>query len=134
MPPRHQDDRFPVRGAVTAVRLAWGTALLLMPGQLLRPVGPVTTAAERTLRVLGARQVAQAAVTAYRPTPVVFTLGAVVDVLHAGTAVALAAVDRRQRSAALTDAVIATGWAVLSRWAARREDGCGWHRPVTRRG
>lgn len=108
-------------GAVA--RAAWGTLLLVAPGRLLQPFGPVTTTAVVTLRVLGLRHLAQAAVTFRRPTPVTLAFGAVVDGLHAGSALALAAVDRQQRRAALANAVTATGWAVLGWWSARNRRG-----------
>jgi hypothetical protein len=63
------------------------------------------------MRILGAREVAQAAVTALSPTESVFTLGAWVDLSHALTAVGLAAVSRRYRQPAMANAAIAAGWA-----------------------
>lgn len=112
-------DRVPLRGVAVAARLAWGGLLLLAPGALLRPVGPATTTAVRTLRVLGARHLVQAAVTVRRPTRGVFAAGAAVDGLHALTDLALAAADRRQRPAALTDAAVAAGWLLLGAVVAR---------------
>lgn len=112
-------DRVPLRGVAVAARLAWGGLLLLAPGALLRPVGPATTTAVRTLRVLGARHLVQAAVTVRRPTRGVFAAGAAVDGLHALTDLALAAADRRQRPAALTDAAVAAGWMLLGAVVAR---------------
>lgn len=101
-------------------RLVWGGLLLLAPGALLRPVGPATRTAVATLRVLGARHLAQTAVAVRRPTPGVLTAGAAVDGLHALTALALAAADRRRRRAALVDAAVATTWSVLGVRGARR--------------
>ncbi|MBQ1016803.1 hypothetical protein KBX71_02870 [Micromonospora sp. D93] len=103
----------PPRSVAVTARLAWGGLLLLAPVALLRPVGPITTTAVMTLRVLGARHVAQTAVTLWRPTRGVFAAGAAVDGLHCATALVLAAADRRQRPAALTDAAVAATWAVL---------------------
>lgn len=117
-----QVDRLPLRGVAVAARLAWGGLLLLAPGALLRPVGPATTTAVATLRVLGARHLVQGAVTIWRPTRGVFAAGAVVDGLHSLTALALAAADRRQRPAALVDAAGAAGWALLGAAAARPEE------------
>ncbi|NES13743.1 MULTISPECIES: hypothetical protein [Micromonospora] len=114
------DRAEPLRGVTVAARSAWGALLLLAPRALLRPVGPATTTAVVTLRVLGARHLVQAAVTVRRPTPGVFAAGAAVDGLHSLTALALAAVDRRQRSAALANAAVAAGWALLGALVAGR--------------
>jgi hypothetical protein len=65
-------------------------------------------------RVLGARHLLQAAVEARgaeRQARGRSILGRSVDLSHAGTAVALAATDRRWRRLAVVDAVIATGFA-----------------------
>jgi hypothetical protein len=59
----------------------------------------------RVAQVLGARHLAQAAVTAFVPVPDVFALGAEADAAHAASMVMLAAADRTARPAALTDAL-----------------------------
>ncbi|MFI7427694.1 hypothetical protein ACIBPB_11980 [Micromonospora sp. NPDC049836] len=110
------------RGAV-GVRLVWAGLLLLAPGALLRPVGPATTAALTTLRVLGARHLVQTIVTSWRPTRAVLAAGAAVDGIHAVTALALAAADPRQRHAALADSAVATCWAALGATAAAHQKG-----------
>ncbi|MFU8850745.1 hypothetical protein ACNAW0_07140 [Micromonospora sp. SL1-18] len=102
------------------VRLAWGTTLIVAPRRVLRRWGHPSRLAVGTLRVLGVRHLAQAAVTLRRPVPLVLVAGAAADLLHAGTALALAAVDRRQRRIALLDTAIAGGWTVLDLRAARR--------------
>ncbi|WP_416904334.1 hypothetical protein [Micromonospora echinospora] len=117
----HRSVRRPLLCAAVTGRVAWAGLLLLAPGTLLRPVGPTSTVAVATLRVLGARHLAQAAVTVHRPTPGTLGAGAAVDGIHAFTALALAAVDRRQRRAALADAAIAAAWAVLGTVAGRHE-------------
>ena len=92
-----------------AVRAGWGCALLLAPERLLAlgAGAPVPPAAVTVVRVLGARQVLQGAVTAWMPTPAVTGLGAVVDALHGATCVGLAALSPRWRRVGLADAVIA---------------------------
>ncbi|MFC0005582.1 hypothetical protein [Micromonospora siamensis] len=110
----------PLRHVLVVGRLAWGGLLLLAPGLPLRPLGPGTATAVGTLRVLGARHIVQAAATGARPTPRVFAAGAAVDAIHSLTALALAAVDRRQRPAALANAVVAAGWAALGVAVARQ--------------
>ena len=63
------------------------------------------------MRLLGARQVAQAVLTGTRPSHAVLVLGAGVDALHASSMVILALFDRRLRRAALADAFVALGFA-----------------------
>jgi hypothetical protein len=88
-------------------RASYGAALVLAPGLLaLLATGRVPGRPERRVaRVLGARHLAQALLTAAAPRPEVFALGAQVDALHAASMLALAAVDGRARRAALTDAL-----------------------------
>lgn len=62
----------------------------------------------RVAQLLGARHLAQAAITAFVPVPEMFALGAGVDVVHAGSMVVLAAADPVARHAALTDAAAET--------------------------
>jgi hypothetical protein len=57
----------------------------------------------RVAQLLGTRHLVQAAVTALIPVPDVFTLGAEVDAVHAGSMLALAVTDPAARHAALTD-------------------------------
>ncbi len=101
-------------------RLAWGAALTVAPRRVLRSWGHPSGLAVATLRVLGVRHLAQAAVTLRRPAPAVLTVGAAADTLHAATALVLAAADRRQRRIALLDTAIAGGWILLDLSAARR--------------
>ncbi|SDZ20579.1 hypothetical protein SAMN05444365_10753 [Micromonospora pattaloongensis] len=100
-------------GLVVAARLGWGGLLLLTPGRLTRPVAPPTSPAVATLRVLGARHLVQAATTIRWHGSVVFATGAAVDGIHSMAALALAAVDRRQRRSAALDAAVAAALAVL---------------------
>ncbi|MEU4660399.1 hypothetical protein AB0F83_01450 [Micromonospora chalcea] len=103
-------------------RVAWGSLLLLAPAALLRPVGRATPAARATLRVLGARHLAQAAVTLRWPVPGVLVVGVAVDGTHALATLVLAATDRRQRHVALADTAAATAWAALGAAAVRHEE------------
>jgi hypothetical protein len=93
---------------------------LLAPDRVLGIGGrpPIPAAAIAVARVLGARQLVQAAVTAVAPTGPVAGLGALVDGLHAGTNLGIAAVSPRWRRIALTDAVIAGGFAAAG-WSGR---------------
>lgn len=93
--------------AVQLVRAGYGAALLFAP----RPVIAMATGRQpsrRTVqvaRLLGARHVAQVALTAAFPYPATAALGAQVDVVHATSMVALAAISRQVRRTALSDAV-----------------------------
>ncbi|UQU62191.1 hypothetical protein COUCH_24485 [Couchioplanes caeruleus] len=103
-----------------AGRAVYGCALLLMPDTVLRATGrPPTPGAVAVARVLGARHVLQAVVTAAAPGGPVAALGAVVDTVHAAGDLAVAAVAPRWRRPALTDSVIAAGLAAAG-WADAR--------------
>jgi hypothetical protein len=94
------------------VRAGWGLALLAAPDRVVAAMG-VAEPDDQTravARVLGARHLAQAAVTLARPTARCLRWGGVVDLAHAGTGVVLAVADARYRRAAFTDAAITTGF------------------------
>jgi hypothetical protein len=97
-----------------ALRIAWGTALMISPGTVLRLFGgtDVGTTPRRVMRVLGARHIAQAgAEWAFGGRA--REIGIVVDVLHAATDIGFSIVNPRWRRAALSDTAIATGFVVL---------------------
>jgi hypothetical protein len=98
---------------VAAVRGAWGAVLLLAPGRVGRVWhAPDSWQGRAVLRVLGARHLAQAAVTRSDPSGTVAGLGIAVDVAHALSAVAYAASARHRRRAGLASALGATAFAV----------------------
>jgi hypothetical protein len=103
-----------------AVRAGWGVILLTWPEQLLRAGGggPVPPLAVAAVRVLGARHLLQAGASAVLATGAVAGLGALVDMAHAGSCVALAAGSSRWRRVALADALIEAGFAA-SGWRDR---------------
>ena len=113
-----------MRNPLPLARAGWGCALLLAPERVLRlggrpaPPPALVTAA----RILGARQVLQALVTARWPTGSVARASAVVDCLHAATDLGYAAVTARQRPIALLDAAIAAGLAAHG-WRDRHRPG-----------
>lgn len=80
--------------------------------------------ARAVVRVLGARQLLQAAVLSAGANgaygPLLHRLGAVVDFLHSASMVALAASDERRREAAAADAVVAALFATAELAAAAR--------------
>jgi hypothetical protein len=104
-----------------AVRAGYGAALLLVPGRVIRAyTGSQPGARTRTVaRVLGARHLAQAAVTVGSgPSAESLGLGAAVDITHAASMAALALADRRVRRVTLTDALIETAFAAAGLSAA----------------
>ncbi|HZC72976.1 MAG TPA: hypothetical protein VE442_19925 [Jatrophihabitans sp.] len=125
-------------------RAAWGAALLARPHELLRHVHHVAVDHRSIVvaRALGARHLAQAALSGLRPRPEVLAVGVLVDAVHASTALGLAAVDRNRARAGLLDAAIAAAWSAagmrdLMRNAAcspeRRSRGGGSARPASSR-
>lgn len=101
-------------------RAAWGLLLLTRPQTVLGGAGSrEDTAATVVARVLGGRELVQAAMTATVVGRPVLWAGAVIDLLHAATAVALARQDPARRRPALTNAGTALAWAALGCWAAR---------------
>jgi hypothetical protein len=103
-----------LRVAAHAARYAWGLAILAAPGRMLAIAGgPNDRRGRATLRVLGARHLLQAALTGSHPRSRAARIAAAVDAAHALTAVGLAAVDRRRRTIATFDALIAASWAWL---------------------
>lgn len=98
---------------IEAVRAVWGAALMIGPRTVLERVHGVR-ADSRSIavaRVLGARHLAQAALSGIAPTPAVLALGVWVDTVHAGTALTFAAADHARARAGITDAAVAAGWA-----------------------
>ncbi len=100
---------------IELVRGGWGLACVVVPDALLTSVFRTepSVRATRTIRVLGVRHLVQAVASGLAPTPAVLAVGIWVDALHAATAAAAAALDRRRRAAFGTDAVIAGTFAAL---------------------
>jgi hypothetical protein len=94
------------------LRAVYGAAELLLPGTVERLlVGTTPDArARKAIRILGARHLLQAAVTA-RGGRTVHHFGGGVDTLHALTMVGLAAFDPERRRAATVNAAIALAFA-----------------------
>lgn len=104
------------------LRAGYGVLLVSAPGPMARRFAGHRPD-DRTLvvtRVLGARHLAQAMVTAGEPGPVVLALGVEADLTHAASMVCLAAVDRSRRRAAIIDAVGASCFALTGAVLARR--------------
>jgi hypothetical protein len=99
--------------ALQLARAGYGAAMVLAPGPviLLATGRPPGRRACRVARLLGARHLAQATLTALAPLPAVFGAGAEIDALHAASMLMLATVDRAARRAALTDTVAEAAFA-----------------------
>jgi hypothetical protein len=97
---------------VDLARLGLGAAALARPDLFLRLTETPDERAERTtVRVLGARYVVQSGAGIVRGRPWVRDLDAAVDLIHAATMVALAAVSPTHRRLALLSAATAGGLA-----------------------
>jgi hypothetical protein len=96
-----------------AARAGYGAALLCAPGLALGLcTGQASSARARTvLRILGARHLAQAVLTLWRPRRTVLAAGAGIDGCHAASMLALAAADPGLRRAGIADAATATAFA-----------------------
>lgn len=96
-------------------RAGWGAALLFAPRPVLEHVHhlQVDTKSVVIARILGARQLTQAALSGLRPSPEVLAMGVWVDTVHAMSAIALALADRSRARAGATDTAVAGLWAVL---------------------
>jgi hypothetical protein len=95
-------------------RATWGAALLIAPRLVMKRVHHVRVDTKSVVvaRILGARQLSQAALSGVRPSPEVLAMGVWVDAVHSLTALGLAAVDRSRVRAGLTDTAVAALWAV----------------------
>jgi hypothetical protein len=107
---------------LAGVRAGYGAVQLLWPEcsaeQLLG--GPLEPAARTAVRVLGARQLAQAALSLAAPTAPVLTAGAGTDTVHALSMAVLALADRRWRRPAVVSGLTAAAFAISGALAARR--------------
>jgi hypothetical protein len=103
-----------LRLLVPLARAGYGAALLCAPGPMIGVVTgqPPSRRARQVARILGVRHLAQAAITALNPGPEVVALGVVVDLLHAASMYAFAAVLPDLRRAELADALAATALAI----------------------
>ncbi|MGH3196250.1 MAG: hypothetical protein ACRDOH_03430 [Streptosporangiaceae bacterium] len=103
------------------IRGVYGLALLSGPGPLIRLAdGPGDGRARGAARVLGARQLTQAALTAPEPSATTLALGVEADLAHAVSMLGLAVLDRRRRRLGYADAVVATAFAAVGVFVARR--------------
>lgn len=108
--------------ALRFVRAGVGVVDLVFPNTVVRWLGggQPSDQGRRVIRVLGARQIAQALLSGRTSTEAALLLGAAVDVAHAATMILMGAFERRYRLAALCDAVIAISFAAAGVAAAAR--------------
>lgn len=108
--------------AMRIVRTGLAVVYLLAPQWIPSAMSVrVDHRARVVVRILGARYLAQAVMISSAPrTPFAPAIGAAVDVIHASSMVALAAVDQRRRRLALADAGAATVFAAAGWRSARR--------------
>ena len=109
--------------ALEAVRAVYGAVELVEPatvGRLLLGQEP-DDAVQGVMRVLGARHLVQGVITGLTGGAL-HRAGGVVDLLHAGTMVALAVADPKRRRPAALSAAVAFGFALAEFVAAARRD------------
>jgi hypothetical protein len=108
-------------GLLQVARAGYGGALLIVPGPVIRLVAgrPAGSRARAVARVLGARHLLQAALTAAAPDGPSLGIGAAVDLVHAVSMAALALADRPARRLTLSDALIESTFAAAGASAAR---------------
>lgn len=94
---------------MTAARVVYGAALLGAPDALLSDLrhDPADQRARAFARILGSRHLVEALVVGRHHSRGWILADAAVDGAHAGTMLAVAALDRRRRRLALTNALVA---------------------------
>jgi hypothetical protein len=110
---------------LAGVRAGYGAVQLAIPAWSAEQLagGPLDPATLRVVRVLGARQLAQAGLALAFPAAPLLGLGVGVDALHALSMVPVAAAAPRWRRPALVSALTATAFAAAGALAARRIPG-----------
>ena len=107
---------------LAGVRAGYGAVQLLWPDRSAEQLlgGPLDPAARTVVRVLGARQVAQAGLTVAVPTAPLLAAGAGIDTLHALSMAVLALADQQWRRPAVVSGLTAAAFAACGALAARR--------------
>ena len=95
-----------------AARACYGAALLCAPGLALGLcTGQASSQRARAVvRILGARHLAQAVLTLWRPHKAVLLAGAGIDACHAASMLALAMAEPRMRTAGIADGAAAVAF------------------------
>ncbi len=104
--------------SLVRVRACYGALLIAFPDRVARTIDEQQDGEgfRRIIRVLGAREVAQAVICWPQPTSALLKVGAGVDVIHAASMLGLAAMSRRWRRPALLSALTAT---IFAAWDLR---------------
>lgn len=97
------------------LRAGYGAVLLCAPGAVIGVCTgqPASQLARTVTRVLGARHLSQAVLTATAPNATVLAVGAAVDLAHAASMLALATGDRPLRHAEMADGLTAAVFAAV---------------------
>ena len=98
---------------MSVARAGYGGALLCAPGPIIAALtgAPANGRVLAVARVLGVRQLAQAAVCGLAPARGLIQAGAAVDCLHGASMLALAGAEPKLRRALLAETVIAAALA-----------------------
>jgi hypothetical protein len=108
--------------ALAGVRAGYGAVQLLWPDRSAEQLlgGPLEPSARAAVRVLGARQLAQAGLSVAAPATPLLAAGAGADALHALSMAVLALADRQWRRPAIASGLIAAAFAAGGALAAYR--------------
>ncbi len=119
--------------SLVRVRVCYGALLIAFPDRVARTIDERQDdeGFRRIIRVLGAREVAQAVTCWPQPTSALLRVGAGVDVIHAASMLGLAAMSTRWRRPALVSALTAAIFAVWDLRAASALSLDETARPVT---
>jgi hypothetical protein len=111
---------------MSVVRASYGGTLLFAPGPMITAVtaAPVSGRVRAVARVLGARQLVQAAVCGLAPARGLIQAGAAADGLHAASMLALASAEPNLRRPLLAETVIATALASVAMTSLCRSGRC----------
>jgi hypothetical protein len=110
---------------MSVARAGYGATLLCVPGPMITALTgmPVSGRERAVARLLGARQLTQAAVCGLMPTRGLIQAGAAVDGLHAASMMALAGAKPGLRRALLAETAIAGALALTAVAGVHRHSG-----------
>jgi hypothetical protein len=116
--------------AVPLARAGYGAVLLCAPGPVIRACTGHSPSRQacRVARVLGARHLAQAVITAWAPEPGLVVAGAAADLCHAASMLVFAGANPALRRAELADGFAAAVLAVVQPAVTFRPRGTGRRR------
>ncbi|HET7324110.1 MAG TPA: hypothetical protein VFJ06_07255 [Halococcus sp.] len=104
------------------VRALYGALLLVAPEAVIRTVADDPSKRTATVgRILGVRHLLQAFTIGRSESRGWLLVGVLVDISHALSMVAIAALSPNYRRLAALDAIVASGWALTGAWTTRRD-------------